>query len=114
MIRSNIRKMFRKINNLSNKGMRGGANNYNSGINNTYDELNPANNDELKDFERRNEEMRERQEKAKKKGSTKKKEAGSRRRGRSRGKARGKRCTSKKLGGCGTPRSRITRRRSRR
>ena len=46
--------------------MRGGAYNYNSGINNTYDELNPANNNELKDFERRKEEMRERQEKTKK------------------------------------------------
>ena len=75
MSRSNIIKMFRKRNNLSNKGMRGGANGYNSGYNSNV----PASNDEKKELARLNEEMKERQEKAnKKKAGSKRRRRGKR------------------------------------
>ena len=57
MSRSNIRKMFRKRNNPSYKGLRGGANGYNSGYNSNV----PANNDEKKDLAKLDEQMRKRQ-----------------------------------------------------
>ena len=101
--------------------MRGGANGNNSGYNSWSSN---RNNDEKKIAKREldalDKEMEERQAarraaaEAKKKAEENKKKAGAKGRRSARRRVRGKRCVSKKLGGCGLARRRRSRRRSRR